>query len=388
MTTQQQHKRLTEVKVAMTVHVPFFSSILYDLMEIHIGKFPHILPIPTAGTDGRNIYIDEDFFEKMKLPEAVFLMCHELAHAILMHMPRGAQYRDVGLNGEPFDAQRWNRACDYIINDMLTKSEIGRMPACGLLDPRYNSNMSAEEVYGLLESEKNGGAGSGRDVLDEHILTPAHIPEAEVKRAIQSAANNAKAVGQLPATLERFATELVKTQVTWQELLRHHISRNAGRDAASWSRPHRRRLITQQIFYPSYTGFAAGDLFIVIDTSGSIGQTELNTFLAEVDEICNSTMPSSVSIVGCDAAMGEVHVLGEGEALLNNPPKLGGGGGTDFNPPFEYLEKEGFKPATLLYFTDMYGPFPHQAPDYPVIWCKTSNQPAPWGIEVAIEIKG
>lgn len=380
--------RLTQAKVAMTVHVPFFSSILFDMMELHHGKFPHIFPPEneTAATDGKNIWIDEDFFAKLKLPEAVFLLCHEICHAIYMHMARGKYYKDLGIDGEEFDPRRWNIACDYVINDMLKKAEVGRMPLSGLHDPRFNSTMMADEVYRLLKNEKDNGAGAGHDLLDHHILTPEQIPQSEVQRVVQTAANNAKAVGQLPKSLERFAEELTRPQVTWQELLRHHVSRAAGRDATTWARPHRRRLVTQQIYFPSYTGYAAGDIVVIIDTSGSIGQKELNVFLSEVDEIVSSCNPSSVSIAGCDADLGEWHVLGEGESLMGNPPKLGGGGGTDFRPPFNYIQQEGIKPATLIYFTDMYGPFPED-PGYPVIWCKTSDVKAPFGIEIPVKIE-
>ena len=104
--TKPEHPRYTEVKTAMLVHVPFFSSLLFDLMHVEVGKFPHIFGnrAATAATDGKNIYVDQDFFTKLKLPEAVYLICHEIGHAMWLHMSRGKYYKDMGFDGEPFDS--------------------------------------------------------------------------------------------------------------------------------------------------------------------------------------------------------------------------------------------------------------------------------------------
>ncbi len=387
----QANQRYTEVKTALLSHVPFFSSLLFDLMEVHIGKFPDKFPpdMPhhTAATDGKNIWIDEDFLEALEPPEAVFLVCHEIGHTIWQHLTRGKYYLDVGFDGEPFDPRCWNCAGDYLINDMLTASKIGRMPEGGLLDSKYKINdMTAEDVYRDLKDrwKKNGGA-FGNGPMDVHILEVPAITEAEMKRALQTAVDHAKAQGSLPATLERFANEYVKPKVSWKERLRHHVIRNIARDATTWSRPHRRRLLTQGVYMAAFTGFGAGDVVVAVDTSGSIGPKELNTFCSELDVILSDCNPTSVWLVGCDAAISSEFELMAGDSLAANPPNLGGGGGTSFKPPFRWVEERGGKPSALIYFTDMYGDFPDD-PGYPVIWCKTTEVKAPFGEEIFIDL--
>lgn len=396
----EEHPRYTEIKTAMLVHVPFFSSLLFDMMNVEIGEFPEIFldRPPTMATDGKNIYISETFLSKLKLPEAVFVLCHEIGHAMWMHMARAKRYADVGFEGEEFDPRRWNIAGDYVINDMLVKSGIGKMPDCGLIDKKYTNDMLVEDVYrdlkdkvpppkkcyvGIGPCNDDGNQG---DTLDVHINAPAEMNEAEVKRAVQSAVDAAKAMGKLPQALERFAMNFVKPQVTWQERLRYHVARCIARDATTWTKPHRRRLVLQDIYLPSYTGFGAGDVVVVVDTSGSIGQAELDTFFGELDDILSNCRPTSVALIGCDAAINSVHILAPGEDLKSNPPKLGGGGGTSFVPPFNHVDKEGWRPSALIYFTDMYGDFPEE-PAYPVIWCKTTEVKAPWGEEIEVKIK-
>jgi predicted metal-dependent peptidase len=403
-TNIKEHPKYTEIKVAMIVHVPFFSSLLFDMMDVQVGKFPHIfggLP-PTAATDGRRIYIDEDFLSKLKLPEGVFLVCHEIGHAMWMHMARAKHYKDMGFEGEPFDARRWNYAGDYIINDMLKESGIGEMPQGGLHDRKYTHMMQAEDVYrdlkdkmpprrtitvsigqGGMQAEDDGNDGSGMDV---HIHAECEINEAEMKRAVQTAVNQAKAMGKCPQALERFAEQFLKPVVSWKERLRYHITRAVARDATTWQTPHRRRLVMQNIYLPSYTGFGAGRIVVVIDTSGSVGPAELNRFFSELDDILITCNPEDVTLIGCDAAVNSVHFLQAGDTLVGQDIKLGGGGGTDFRPPFVWIDEEGMVPAAVIYFTDMYGSFPVLEPAYPVIWCRTTTQDPPWGETIDVNL--
>lgn len=401
----QEHPRYTEIKVAMLVHVPFFSSLLFDMMDVQIGKFPHIFGglKPTAATDGKRIYIDEDFLSGLKLPESVFLVCHEIGHAMWMHMARAKHYSDLGFEGEPFDARRWNYAGDYVINDMLVKSEIGKMPEGGLLDKKYTNDMQVEDVYrdlkdkippkrtitvclGNGDGQQADSDGNDGETMDVHIHADCEINDAEMKRAVQTALDQAKAMGKMPAALARFAEEFLKPQVSWQERLRYHVTRSVSRDATTWTKPNRRRLVTQNLYLPSYTGFGAGDVVVVVDTSGSIGQRELNRFFSELDDILSNCKPTGVTLLGCDAKVNSVFHLQAGDALKEQKIDLGGGGGTSFVPPFEWVEENGALPSALIYFTDMYGDFPSKEPGYPTIWCRTSTVAPPWGEVIDVDL--
>lgn len=39
-----ENTKLTEVKTAMLLHVPFFASIMLDHMNIKVGKFDNVFP--------------------------------------------------------------------------------------------------------------------------------------------------------------------------------------------------------------------------------------------------------------------------------------------------------------------------------------------------------
>lgn len=423
----------TEVKTAMLLHQAFFMSFMLDVLTVRVGKFPEVFGphTATAATNGRTIWVDEDYLTKLKLPEAVFLMCHEIAHGIWAHMSRGKEYQDCGFRGKPFNPEQWNYAGDYVINAMLIHARVGKMPQGGLFDSRFSGDDLVDDVYAALmqdegqsqgqdegdgeggkgnsdgDSQSDGGDGdkakdgqpggkgkgktpSGKPgtTLDVHILNDDKLSDVELKRAIKSAADTAKAQGQMPGALDRWVKEMLAPKVPWVEKLRSRMGKLAGRDATTWTRPHRRRLDMQGIVMPSYTGFTAGRVVFVVDTSGSMQDKEIAQALTECDNILTDTRPESVHLLGCDADVNSVRELYDGDTLASDPPKLGGGGGTSFKPPFKWVEEQGIVPAVLVYFTDTYGDYPDEDPGYPVIWCASRpNRVAPFGETIYVEIE-
>ena len=233
------------------------------------------------------------------------------------------------------------------------------------------------------QAEQDGNDGGTMDV---HIHNECEINDAEMKRAVQTALDQAKAMGKMPAALARFADEFLKPQVSWQERLRYCVTRAISRDATTWTKPHRRRLITQGVYLPTYTGFGAGDVVVVVDTSGSIGQRELNVFFSELDDILMNCKPTGVTLIGCDAEVNTVFHLESGDDLKSQKIDLKGGGGTSFKPPFAWVDEKGIEPSALIYFTDMYGDFPDREPTYPTIWCRISKVDAPWGEVIDVDL--
>jgi predicted metal-dependent peptidase len=56
------------------------------------------------------------------------------------------------------------------------------------------------------------------------------------------------------------------------------------------------------------------------------------------------------------------------------PRKVLGGGGTSFIPVFERIEAEQLRPDVLVYFTDCFGLYPKNVPQYPVIWASITPE--------------
>ena len=62
----------------------------------------------------------------------------------------------------------------------------------------------------------------------------------------------------------------------------------------------------QGLYLPSRTSEGAGEIAVAIDTSGSIGQKELDEFASEVQGIIKDVRPSKLYVIYCDAQINHV----------------------------------------------------------------------------------
>ena len=122
---------------------------------------------------------------------------------------------------------------------------------------------------------------------------------------------------------------------------------------------------------PTIFSESLGDIFMSLDTSGSMSDTDLAEGISEFRGI-RQTQPFPLHYLCCDAQVYTVHSYDKHEEPDWASMKIEGGGGTSFVPVFtmieEWKEEKGTKPTLLVFFTDGYGDFPSEEPDYPVIW--------------------
>lgn len=139
------------------------------------------------------------------------------------------------------------------------------------------------------------------------------------------------------------------------------------------------------VWVPKRSGHGCGDVVVAVDTSGSIGDKELNLFFGCMSGILADAKPKRLVVIWCDAKVhrvDEVEDAADLDALRHKGAP--GNGGTDFRPPFIEVEKMGLTPDAFVYLTDMYGPFPAEAPSYPVIWAKLTDSEAPFGEQIRL----
>ena len=281
------------------------------------------------------------------------------------------------------DPERWNAAADYVINALLINAG-EELPDTGLFDLKY-ADYSTEHAYNVLPEPPEGQRFevSFGEVVDHPDLAGASAEdietlESDLKVDVLQAANAAKLMGKEPAGLERLIDSIRESKLPWRRILQRFFKR-VQPDDESWRVPNRRWL-ANNLFLPSRRSEAMGPVVIGVDTSGSIQQPELAEYFACINSILKHARPESIHVVYCDCVVGSSQVLTSRDLPLN-PQKLkpSGGGGTRFEPVFDYVREHNLKPDVLLYLTDMYGSFDFKKPAYPVIWCATSNIKAPWG---------
>jgi len=363
---QEQAKRIKQQVVEIVLCHPFFSTLLLKM------KIEENINVPTFCTDGIHIYYNPDFCASLTDPQIRGILAHEVLHPALGHLWRIGS-RDMGLS---------NQAADHAINlhleeyndefEAAGKPRPFPLPAGVCCDPRFK-DMSFEEIYAILESEKdeNGGEGEGAPGPGD-FMEPAVGPgkdgegnsESDWKIATAQAAQAAKAMGQQSASVNRFLGEATQPRVRWTDVLQRFVSASATDD---FSETHYDRRFTGEGFYlPDLYSEAVGEIAVVVDTSGSIDDGILNQFKAELIDMMGTVRPSKLLVMYADAAVCHEEEFSCGEEIVMNPK---GGGGTDFRPALEAISKRAEQPQCAVYLTDGHGTFPSEAPGYPVLWC-------------------
>lgn len=408
--TDQQKRKWVETRSALLWKCPAFTHILFSMLNPERGELAAIFTdqIPIAATDGSNLILNPDKFFSYSLDERIFIVAHEILHCILnhcslgYHMSRSGTVKYPDGTSVPYDKELMNVAMDLVINDTLIHDKIGSFPKEGCHDPKIATRADPfteayRKVYKKAE-ENGGGAGNlpgNNGGFDQHLQPGAgqgkdpgaaaqQRSQAEWDTAVAGALAVAKAQGKLPAGLERLLSEIVDPTVSWQDHIRGFFARRVGGGGFDWRKPDK-RLIQRDVFAPRRAGNGCGPVVVAVDTSGSIGQRELNHFFGEMRGILDDVQPERIYVVWCDAKVHKVDEVEEASEVDSLKPA--GGGGTDFRPVFDWVENNDIRPDALVYLTDMLGMFPDKAPSYPVIWGDIYGRAkAPWGDTVAVEI--
>ena len=103
-------------------------------------------------------------------------------------------------------------------------------------------------------------------------------------------------------------------------------------------------------------------LLVAIDTSGSIGQDDLNLFFNEIFHLWRSG--AQVDILETDTKVYRRYPYRGA-----TPEMVTGRGGTDFNDALDYANRDA--PDGLIFFTDGYADKPRVRPRMPVLWMLT-----------------
>ena len=357
MTTTAQ--KITKARANLVMAHPFFGALA---LRLKMSEDPSI---KTAGCNGKIIRYNPKFVEKLSLSKIQGLIAHEIMHvAFLHHTRRGSR-----------DKKKWNLACDYAINSILQNAGFD-LPKGACINPAYN-NMSAEQIYELLpdipDNDNDNDNDPGGDGAVEDSPNDANQEEAEWKVAVAQAIYTAKQIGALPAGLEKMVEEIFEPVLPWRSILRRFMTEKCN-DDFSWKRGNR-RFIAQGLYLPSrLSDDAMGEIVVVIDTSGSVSNKELAEFGNEIKSIISEIRPGKTIVMYCDAAVAHVDEFSPDDDVRFTPH---GGGGTDFRPPFRWLEERQIVPRALVYLTDGYGPFPEEEPNFPVMWVINNHTVTP-----------
>ncbi len=335
--------------------------------------------IPTACTDGRDEMYGRAFVDGLNDAELRFLILHECYHKMYQHL---TTWKHLYKKNPPLA----NVACDYVINVQLVDGDGGtgfiKMPDVGLFDEQYRGMDTAQVFHQIYDSLPEGDDGSGFGAgMDEHDWDGAEqLTEEEkgdLEREVEEAIRQGVLVaGKLGSGGSRELEALLKPQIDWRDVLREFISTTcAGNDFSTWSRPNR-KFLSSGVYMPSGISQQVGELVIAIDTSASIGQRELTTFLSEIKSVCDTVNPDRIRLLYWDTKVcaDETYDHAETDTLVQST-KPSGGGGTDVQCVSEYMTEHKINPQAVIVFTDGYV-YDWGTWTCPVLWTVYDNKQA------------
>jgi predicted metal-dependent peptidase len=355
---------IIKARVAMSLDHPFFGYLALNLEPVCL---PDMNP-PTMGTDGTRLYYHPDFIKNTPPAELCGVIAHEIMHLVLDHLGRRQ-------NREP---ERWNYAADYAAN-LLIVNEF-KLPSNVLLNYDYRDK-SAEYIYSHMPVNNQNRDFDFHGKWDEWEKSDKTDKQGDLaqewRNRVAMAATQAKIQGKFPSNLESVIEELLEPKLTWKAILRDMVTSCAKSNFRLF--PPNKKHINRGFYLPSITGEQI-NIACAIDSSGSISDESIQSFLSEVKGICDSYDDFTIHLFIADAKIQkyfELHTFDE------MPRVISGRGGTDFRPVIAEAEKLDI--TSLVYFTDLYGSFPEQEPSIPVIWVATSDVAPPWGTVIRYE---
>ena len=386
----------------------------------------------TAYTDGERIAFSPTFLEELSDKELDFVMMHEILHVVLQHC----------LRGEDKDNERYNIAADIVINSTIMHENNDKASSITL--SKYGESMhiapdgkegylyTAEEVYEMLQSKqkdsdsgnekskkagnvasKNGRAEKvqqSRKNMDKPVAKrwddhsqwgkfeeDSRLRDVWVKNFaecceainVRDKSNNR---GTLPMFAQRMLEKLKKPQTDWRTILNDFIQEEICDYSFS---PPDRRFQDSPFFLPDFNEMGkndnVSDILFFIDTSGSISDNDMTTAFSEIKGAIDQYDGKLKGWLGFfDAAIIEPKPFSSFEEFIVIKPA--GGGGTDFQIIFEYVDQhmKGKEPNCIIILTDGCAPFPKEelANDIPVLWL-INNQDVtpPWGKVARFTVK-
>jgi predicted metal-dependent peptidase len=183
---------------------------------------------------------------------------------------------------------------------------------------------------------------------------------------VEQAAMAARMAGTMPGGLEQFIKAGRKVDTEWTEELKEAVIQNIV-TSESYTHPNR-RFIGNGVYLPGAIRNNIGWVVLVMDSSGSTWGTLLEVFGSNINNIVEEVKPERVTLLHVDTAVRKVEEFEPGEKVVINAK---GGGGTLFQPAFDWINAQDEVPLAVVYLTDMDNSDRGQLkePDYPVIWC-------------------
>ncbi|WP_407916917.1 DUF2201 family putative metallopeptidase [Kitasatospora sp. NE20-6] len=338
---------------------PYMATALFALHTVESRT------VPTMAVDRYwRCYVSPAFVARTPVDELAAVWVHEVSHLLRDHHGRSDRVaRELGLTG-PAERLRMNIAADCEINDdaygegLVSPEGAVRPGNLGLGDGALMEDYLRQFRLGPWTQDLAWlDCGSGADGHERPWdLGPdgAYGLSAQERDAVRFrvAQGITARPGSTPQGWKRWAEEAFHPPQQWRELLgaavRSAVTGSGAGDDYTYGRPARRSAGLPGVVLPSLRR-RPPRVSVVVDTSGSVSDTELGSALLEVAAISRAVggRRDLVTVLSCDAAARVVYPLCRAEGI-----PLVGGGGTNLRTGFAAALRAQHRPDVIVVLTD------------------------------------
>ena len=386
-----------KIKFNLNTHVhrllvsePFFASLSRRIEKKESSA------VPTAGvrvnpeTASFELVWNPEFFEGLTESQRTGVLIHEFYHLVMEHILTRLPDELEGAMSNPTQKQAslfqlFNIAADLSINPLIGRDRLPKnccFPGEGMF-ANFPMNDTMENYYERLkkevEKQKNkseggdseseeGGEGSGgfdldaasEGQFDDHSEwgkgasdTVKEIAKQRlaqtVKEATEETINKGNDWGTVSASMRKEIIERITPKVDWRKVLRYFVKTSQRAEKRSTVRRINKRY---PYIHPGKKVRRQASIAVSIDQSGSVDDSMLAAFFAELNKLADI---ASFTVIPFDSevAKDKIYTWKKGETRKWERVMYGG---TDFNPPTEYVNKNNFDGHIVL--TDLCAPKP------------------------------
>ena len=189
--------------------------------------------------------------------------------------------------------------------------------------------------------------------------------------------------GDKGTTASRLQGQRTSSSLSWPDLLREWLTKQSRN---GWDAPFNNPIFqTTGLIAAGRRTKATGEIVLVIDSSGSIGQHTYDRFLSEAQAVLDDLKPEKLHLLSVSHVVADDLTLEVGDTV---PPKLKGGGGTKFKPAFDWVAKHAHDVDVMVYLTDGYSNDLKDITnvEFPLLWLSTGERASKFKAGEVIEI--
>ena len=189
--------------------------------------------------------------------------------------------------------------------------------------------------------------------------------------------------GDKGTTANRLQSQRTSSSLSWPDLLREWLTK---RSRNGWDAPFNNPIFqTTGLVAAGRRTRNAGEIVLVLDTSGSIGQRTYDRFLSEAQAVLDDLKPDKLHLLSVSHVVADDLTLEVGDTV---PAKLKGGGGTKFKPAFDWVAEHAQDVDVMVYLTDGYSDDLKDITnvEFPLLWLSTGAHTSAFKAGEVIEI--